>query len=190
MSAAASPPGPAPMMPDALGPLRARDGSAATQPSSQAVSVMYFSTDADGDRAVARLLDDAVAFAEPVLRADAAADLGEGVGRLAELIGLAQPALGGQLQPVGDVVVQRAVRLAVGHAALLHRPACSAAFSARELAVNLAEILAPRRLGGRFSGMSRSTVTNLSIRCSAMLALLRLAIAPQAEFLRQRRGQD
>ena len=35
---------------------------------------------ADGDGAVAGLLDHAIAFAQPVLRADAAADLGEGVG--------------------------------------------------------------------------------------------------------------
>ena len=37
---------------------------------------------------------------------------------LRQLIGLPQPPLGGQPQPVGDVVVQRAMGLAVGHAAL------------------------------------------------------------------------
>ena len=36
----------------------------------------------------------------------------------AELVGLLQPALGGQPQPVGDVVVQRAMDLAERHAAL------------------------------------------------------------------------
>ncbi len=72
----------------------------------------------DGDRAVAGLLDHAVALAQAVLRADAATDLGKGIGGLADLVGLAQPALGGQAQPVGNIVVQRAMRLAIRHAAL------------------------------------------------------------------------
>jgi len=58
------------------------------------------------------LFNNAVTFAQAVLRADAAANLGEGVGGLADLIGLAQAAFGREAQPVGDVVVQRAVRLA------------------------------------------------------------------------------
>src|SRR5262249_48450970 len=53
---------------------------------------------ADGDRLEA-LFDDAVAFAQPVLRADAAAYFGKVVGRRGELVGLLQPALGGELQP-------------------------------------------------------------------------------------------
>src|SRR5690606_33522007 len=73
---------------------------------------------ADGHGAVARLLDHAVALAQAVLGADAAADLRKVVGRLADLIGLFEPALGGQHQPVGDVVVDRTVDLAEGHAAL------------------------------------------------------------------------
>ena len=40
---------------------------------------------ADGHGAVARLFDHTVAFTQTVLRADAAADLGEGVGGLAEV---------------------------------------------------------------------------------------------------------
>jgi hypothetical protein len=73
---------------------------------------------ADGDGAVARLLDDAVALAEAILGADAAADLREVVGGGGDLIGLLEPALGGELQPVRDVVVDRAMDLAEGHAAL------------------------------------------------------------------------
>src|SRR5262249_6033297 len=72
---------------------------------------------ADGDR-FKTLLDDAVAFAQPVLRADAAADLGEVVGRRSELVGFLETALSGELQPVGDVVVQRTMDLTERHAAL------------------------------------------------------------------------
>jgi hypothetical protein len=64
------------------------------------------------------LLDDAIAFAQPVLRADPAADFREVVGRRREFVGFVQPALGGELQPVGDVVVQRAMDLTERHAAL------------------------------------------------------------------------
>src|SRR6185369_13759414 len=49
---------------------------------------------------------------------DAPANLREGVGGGGDLIGLFQPPLGGQLQPVGDVVVERAMDLAERHAAL------------------------------------------------------------------------
>ena len=73
---------------------------------------------ADGDGAVAGFFDDAIAFAQAVLRADASADLGEGVGGLTDLISLFQPIGRGQAQPVGDVVVQRAMALAIGDAAL------------------------------------------------------------------------
>ncbi len=72
---------------------------------------------ADGD-ALEAALDDAVAFAQPVLRADAAADFGKVVGGAAELVGFLEPSLGGQLEPVGDVVRERAMDLAERHAAL------------------------------------------------------------------------
>src|SRR3546814_8543822 len=52
------------------------------------------------------------------LRADAAADLGHRRGRVRKLIGLAQPPLGGQAQPVGDMIVERTMHRAIGHAAL------------------------------------------------------------------------
>ena len=78
---------------------------------------------ANGDCAVTGLLDDAIPFAETVLRADASADLGEGIGGLADLVCFLQAALRSQAQPVRDVVVQRTVRLAVGHATLA-APTC------------------------------------------------------------------
>ena len=68
--------------------------------------------------AVAGLLNHAVAFAKSVLGADAPANLWECVGGLTNLIRLFQSPFGGQAQPVGDVVVQRAMGLTIGHAAL------------------------------------------------------------------------
>ena len=99
---------------------------------------------ADGDCAMARLFDHAVAFAQPILRADAAADFREGVGGLAYLVGFLQPPLGGQLQPVGDVVVQGAMRLAIGHAALAAAAGLLGRLAIRVLPVNLVEILRAR----------------------------------------------
>ncbi len=52
------------------------------------------------------------------LRADAAADFGHVVGGLRDFVGFFEAALGGELQPVGNVVRERAVNLAEGHAAL------------------------------------------------------------------------
>ncbi len=65
-----------------------------------------------------RPLDDAIAFAEPVLGADSPTDFREVVGGRRDLIGLFQAALGGELQPIGDVVLDRAMNLAEGYAAL------------------------------------------------------------------------
>ncbi len=62
-------------------------------------------------------VEGARAFAQPVLGADAAAHLGQRVGAVGELGGLEQAALGDELQPVRDVVVHRALPLAVGVAA-------------------------------------------------------------------------
>ena len=67
MSAAASPPGPAPMMPT-LSARSSRGLGGVIQPSSQAVSVMYFSIDPMVTVPWARLFDHAIAFAQPVLR--------------------------------------------------------------------------------------------------------------------------
>src|SRR3546814_18636218 len=62
---------------------------------------------ADGDRAVARLLDDTVAFAEPVLGTEPPAALGAIVGRMGQLVGLPKPPLPRPHQPARDFVVQR-----------------------------------------------------------------------------------
>src|SRR5688572_16539138 len=99
---------------------------------------------ADGDGAVAGLLDHAIAFAQPVLRADAAADLREGVGGGGDLVGLLQPALGGQLQPVGDVVVERAMDLAERHAALRAAAGLGRRRSRAEPLIDLLEVLTPQ----------------------------------------------
>ena len=161
------PPGPAPMMPTL-------SGRSATRPDRLHPALLpggvgdVLLDRADRHRAVARLLDDAVALAEPVLRADAAADLGEGVGRLAELVGLAQPPLGGQLQPVGDVVVQRAMGLAVRHAALRAAARLLGRLLRRELAVDLAEVLAPLAPRRAWPACRAATVTNFSILFTAM----------------------
>ena len=109
---------------------------------------------ADGDAAEI-LLDDAIAFAQAVLGADAAADLGEGIGGGGHLIGFLQPAFGGQLQPVGDVVVQRAMHLAEGHAALAAPAGLGFRGVRFELPVDLGEILAP---GGRLALLGRALV--------------------------------
>ena len=65
-----------------------------------------------------RLFDDAGAFAQPILGADTAADLRHVRCGSGDLIGLLQPSGRCQHQPVGDVVLERAVRLAERHAAL------------------------------------------------------------------------
>src|SRR5690606_14114830 len=96
---------------------------------------------ADGDGAVPRLFDDAVGLAERVLRADAAAGLREGIGGLRRLVGFLQPALGGHPEPVGDVVVQGAMGLAIGHAALAAAACLLGRLLGGELAVDLVEIL-------------------------------------------------
>ena len=72
---------------------------------------------ADGHR-VEILLDDAIALAQPVLGADAPANLGEGVGRRCQGVGLFKAVIGGQHEPIGNVVAQGTMDLTVGDAAL------------------------------------------------------------------------
>ena len=74
---------------------------------------------ADGHRRVPRLLEHAIALAETILRANATADLGHVVGGGGKLISFLQPPLGGELEPVGNIIVQGTVHLAEGNAALL-----------------------------------------------------------------------
>ncbi len=112
-----------------------------TQPCSQAWSVMYFST---APIVTVPWPDCSMTHvAQPILRADAAADLRKGVGRLSQLPRLAQPPLGRQLQPVRDVVVQRTMRLAEWHAALAAPARLDGSLRIGEVAVDLAEVRAP-----------------------------------------------
>ena len=76
-----------------------------------------FLDSADGNR-FKSLLDHTTALAQPVLRADAAANLGHVVGLRRQLKGFFHTTLGRQHQPVGDVVVKRAIDLAERHTAL------------------------------------------------------------------------
>ena len=121
---------------------------------------------ADGD-ALEALLDDAIAFAEPVLRADAAADLGEGVGGGGDLVGLLQPPFGGQLQPVRDVVRERAMDLAEGHAALAAPARLLGGGGGLELTGRSRRNPRRRSPMPRFSGCACDRRTNCSMR-SAM----------------------
>ena len=80
------------------------------------------------------------------MRADAATDLGEGVGRLTDLIGFLQTPFGGQLQPIGNIVVQRTMLLTIRHAALAAAARLFSGLFARVFTVYLVEIsLAQRR---------------------------------------------
>ena len=72
---------------------------------------------ADGDGAKA-VIQGAGTLAQPVLGTHPAADLRQGVGLVTELRGLEQVALGNQFQPVGNEIVDRALPLTVGVAAL------------------------------------------------------------------------
>jgi len=93
---------------------------------------------------MAGLLDHAVAFAQAILRTDAPANLRESVGGLTDLIGLLKAALRSQPQPVGDVVMKRAMCLAEGHATLRAPGRLLRRLFAGILLIDLVKILAPR----------------------------------------------
>jgi len=99
--------------------------------------VFFDGADGDGFEA---FFDDAIAFAEAVLRADAAADFGEGIGGAGHGVGFFEAAFGGEFQPVGDVVLQRAVNLAEGDAALRAAGGLNRGFGGVEIAVDFVEI--------------------------------------------------
>ncbi len=115
--------------------------------------IFFHSTNGDG--AVARLLDDAIAFAEPVLRADAPANLRHVVGGLRKLISLFDAAFGGQLQPVGNVVLKRAMHLAKRHAALRAARGLGRGFLAQIIGIDLVEIAHARVRGPLFRRLRR-----------------------------------
>jgi hypothetical protein len=76
-----------------------------------------------------------------VLRADAATDFREGIGGLAQLIGFLQAPFRRQAQPVGDVVVQWAMALTIGHATLAAASCLFRSLLGGKLAVDFMEIL-------------------------------------------------
>src|SRR5690606_18860061 len=96
---------------------------------------------ADGHRAETGLVQGAGALAQAVLRTDAAADFRQGVGLVAELGGGQDVALRHQLQPVGNVVVYRALPLAVGVAAFQAAVGLLAGLVGLEGFVDLHEVL-------------------------------------------------
>ena len=64
---------------------------------------------ANRDGVMACKFNDAIALAQAILRADTAANLGHSAGQVRQLISFAQTAFGGEAQPIGNMVVQRAV---------------------------------------------------------------------------------
>ena len=100
------------------------------------------------------LLDHAVALAQPVLRAYAAANFREGVRCLAELVRFAKASFRSEPKPVRNVVVKRTMGLAIGNAALRAPAGLNGGLVRSVLAVDLAEILGARTrrpLVGRFA---------------------------------------
>ena len=107
---------------------------------------------ADGDGAVPGKFDDAIAFAQSVLRADASAYFGHGAGEVGQLIGFAQPPFGRQAQPVGDMIVQRAMGGAIGNTALRATRRLLLRLVDNEAAADFQEILGAR-VGGALVGI-------------------------------------
>ena len=90
---------------------------------------------------MARLFDDAIAFAQAILRTNTAANLRECIGGLADVIGLSKPPLCRQAQPIGDIIVQRAVGLAIRHAALATAAGLLCGLILRKFCIDLAKIM-------------------------------------------------
>ena len=59
----------------------------------------------NSNRSVSRLFDHTIAFAETVLRANPATDLGHIVGRLAELVGFFETTFRRHLKPIGNIIM-------------------------------------------------------------------------------------
>ena len=90
---------------------------------------------------MARLFDDAIAFAQAILRTNTAANLRECIRGLADVIGLSKPPLCRQAQPIGDIIVQRAVGLAIRHAALATPAGLLCGLILRKFCIYLAKIM-------------------------------------------------
>ncbi|MNQ14760.1 hypothetical protein D3C85_277180 [compost metagenome] len=93
---------------------------------------------ADGHRAET-VIEGAGALAQSILRTHAAADFRQGVGLVRQLGGGEDVALGHQLQPVGNVVVHRALPLAIGIAATQAAVRLLAGLGRLEVVVDLDE---------------------------------------------------
>ena len=95
---------------------------------------------ADADRTEAAVVQGAGAFAQPVLRAHAAANLRQRIGLVAERGGLVDAAFARQLQPLRDAVAQRATVRAVGDAAVQAASRLVRRLGRAEAAVQLAPV--------------------------------------------------
>ncbi len=95
---------------------------------------------ADRHRAMTRLLDHAGGFAEAVLRANPPANLWHHARFGRKFIGVFEAALRRRHQPIGNVIAERAARLAKRHPAL--RAAAGLSFGLRldEIGINFKEI--------------------------------------------------
>ena len=87
-----------------------------------------------------RLFDDAGPFAQPVLGADTAADLRHVRCGGGDLVSLLQPSGRREHQPVGDIVLERAVRLAERHAALRAAGGLLIGLGRNEVGVDFVEV--------------------------------------------------
>ena len=112
--------------------------------------------------------------------------LRHGLEETADLVRFMKTSLGSELQPVGNVVVQRTMGLAMGHAALAAPSGLLPGRGGGTSCIDLAES-ARRSSAVRFSGMSFPIETNLSIDVPAIAFL-----AFQGAFMRPslQRGGD
>lgn len=100
---------------------------------------------ADRHGAVSSLLQRAgpFGFTQTILGTDATADFRKIIGGFGKAIGFLEAPFGGQSKPVRDVVVQRAINMTIGHAALLAARCLPTRFFFAEPRCNLLEIVQP-----------------------------------------------
>src|SRR3569832_1881846 len=123
--------------------------------------IFFDRTDGDGAEAV---VERARAFAEAILRAHAAAHLGQRIGAMRQLRRFEDVVFLDQLEPVGNVVVNRALPLAIGVAATQTARCLRYRIFGIELAVDLAEILEAHRGHGPRGILARD-LDELEIFC-------------------------
>src|SRR5690606_40614729 len=122
---------------------------------------------ADGDRAEV-VIQGTGPFAETVLRADAAADLRQGIGLVRQFRCLEDIAFGNQLQPVGDEVVHRALPFTIRVATLQAAVRLLGCFQRSEEHTSELQsrenIVCRLRLEKKKSALARTSGTKRSIR--------------------------